>query len=186
LSDQELALFQLTSARGSRNWSQLEEFFADCHKKAKDYHAWRRTQSQRRQSTIGADGTDTLPRTRGTFTPSGISKDPGANDVALALQKAGFDLRLVTSSDFKGVLAALPVWVRPVDSGKLFEAQIYGYPVLHTFAPVETEAVAELIALMTTLYGQLLTVQGDGKEPRGPAKALLGFLTQVLERPLTP
>lgn len=193
LGEADLRLFNLTSARNSKNWEQADQFFQACYALAASYHAWRKARSTERDQrpidpTKGLAGhtvgdADRSARSRGVFEAVGADVDlPGAEDVGLeeALKRAGYKLRLVSATEFETVLSALPVWVRQIDGGEGWEAQVYGFPALNTFADDQDTAVVDLVNLMVEFHTKLDVARQDGKEPQGPAASLLSFLDKML------
>ena len=183
LTKAELELFDLASGRGRKSNKQMVEFFGKCRVRAEEYHSWRRAQAA--DWNEASEHERVLARIRGSFDPAArasIEDSEHKAAIETALKKAGFGLRLLASVEFEAVLSAIPVWVRTVEDGEghLVEAQIYGFPVLHTFASDEEAAISQLIALMHDLQRQLNSAIADGKEARGPARGLHEFLQHVL------
>ena len=123
--------------KGNATIRMQKRFYADCRDLAV-------RRSERRALALK---TIAVVRQEGHATKSFALKEE--DDVDALLAALGFELRLLTTTDFSSLLNPIPVWLRSVNGQT--EVHVSGHPEFHWTATTEKAALGGLVTMMSTL-----------------------------------
>lgn len=181
LSADELGAFTDYFERGGST-GDIKQYVDRCLDEGLRYRRWRREAFRAQLAELSSQGQ--LQEREYSILMS-FSPAPGEElSVERALTEAGYHIEVIlpTPPNFSAYIPRRPVvvWVRQVDDGEEYEAEMFGQPTLYGVASTAAGAMRNLLEVFWLFAAEL--DEADATKLDGPALSLAHFFEHVLTR----